>query len=113
MTAYAIHRPCGTAYALKHIAYAYFCGHIGKMTNSKRLPRPRDPNQLAKLIADIATGETTDRLVTEDGRDLAAVMMGRLGGLKGGKARAVSLSPERRSEIAAKAARARWGKAGD
>lgn len=80
------------------------------MSESNRLPRPRDANQLAKLITDIATGESEDRLVTEDGRDLAAVMMGRLGGLKGGRARAISLAPERRSEIAAKAARARWSK---
>ena len=82
------------------------------MTDSKRLPRPRDPNQLAKLIADIATGEQVDRLLTEDGRDLAAVMMGRLGGLKGGRARADALSPDRRSEIARAAAAARWVKNG-
>lgn len=79
------------------------------MSDSKRISRPRDPNQLAKLIADIATGDQADRLVTDDGRDLAAVMLGRLGGLKGGHARAATLSPERRKEIAEKAARARWG----
>lgn len=84
--------------------------NIVNMTDSKRIPRPRDPNQLAKLITDIATGETDDRLLTDDGRDLAAVMMGRLGGLKGGRARAAKLSPERRSEIAKSAAAARWGK---
>lgn len=72
--------------------------------------RPRDPNQLAKLIADIATGEATDQLVTDDGRDLAAVMLGRRGGLKGGRARANALSPARRSEIAKRAAAARWSK---
>lgn len=72
--------------------------------------RPRDPNQLAKLITEIATGETDDRLLTDDGRDLAAVMMGRLGGLKGGRARAVKLTAERRSEIARKAAATRWNK---
>lgn len=83
---------------------------MGNMSDSPRLPRPRDPNQLAKLIADIATGETDDRLVTEDGRDLAAVMMGRLGGLKGGRARAEALSPEKRRAIARQAAAARWGK---
>lgn len=82
------------------------------MIESKRPPRPRDPNQLAKLMADIATGEAEDRIVTDDGRDLAAVMLGRLGGLKGGKARAASLSSERRSEIARAAARKRWGKDG-
>lgn len=80
------------------------------MSDSKRLPRPRDPNQLAKLIADIATGDQEDRLVTDDGRDLAAVMLGRLGGLKGGRARADKLTPEQRSEIARKAAAGRWRK---
>ncbi len=82
------------------------------MSDSKHLPRPRDPNQLAKLIADIATGERED-LITEDGRDLAAVLLGRRGGLKGGPARAQSMSSERRREIAQKAANARWRKATD
>jgi hypothetical protein len=81
-----------------------------RMEGSKKLPRPRDPNQLAKLIADIATGEVSDSLVTDDGRDLAAIMLGRRGGLKGGRARAEALSPERRREIAQQAAAARWGK---
>lgn len=82
------------------------------MSDSKRLPRPRDPNELAKLITDIATGEVTDRMVTEDGRDLAAVLLGRRGGLKGGVARAHSLTSERRKEIAQQAARARWSSDG-
>ena len=80
------------------------------MSKSERTPRPRDPNQLAKLIAEIATGETDDRLLTEDGRDMLAVMMGRRGGLKGGKARAASLSAEKRTEIARNAAQRRWSK---
>jgi len=84
--------------------------HIADMDDSKRLPRPRDPNQLAKLIADIATGEQVDRVFTDDGRDLAAVLLGRRGGLKGGRKRAESLSPERRKEIAQRAAAARWSK---
>jgi hypothetical protein len=46
----------------------------------------------------------------EDGKNPAAVALGRLGGLKGGTARAKALSPEQRREIAQKAARARWGK---
>jgi hypothetical protein len=46
----------------------------------------------------------------EDGKNPAAVALGRLGGLKGGKARAAKLSKKRRSEIAKKAAQARWGK---
>lgn len=77
-----------------------------------RKSRPRDPNQLAKLIAAIAAGEESDRVFTEDGRDAAAVALGRRGGLKGGRARAERLSPERRREIAEKAARTRWGKKG-
>jgi hypothetical protein len=81
------------------------------MSTVPRRPRPRDPNQLAKLIADIATGEVpSDPIMTDDGRDLGAVMLGRLGGLKGGRARADSLTPERRSEIARAAAAIRWGK---
>lgn len=80
--------------------------------STKRIPRPRDPNQLAKLIADIATGEKEDRLLLDDGRDLAAVMLGRRGGLKGGKARADALSADRRSEIARNAAAARWDRHG-
>jgi hypothetical protein len=63
---------------------------------TKRLPRPRDPAQLAKLIVDIATGEVENRV--EDRRDMSAVEMGR----KGGSARAVSLSKARRTETAKK-----------
>ena len=74
------------------------------MTKPKR---PRDPNQLAKLIADIATGEVTETQ-TDDGKDPAAVALGRKGGLKGGEARAKKLTAEQRSEIAKKAAKARW-----
>jgi len=60
---------------------------------------PPDLNELAASIVEQATGE---------GKNPAAVMLGRLGGLKGGKARAARLSAERRSEIARKAANARW-----
>ncbi len=70
--------------------------------------RPRDPNQLAKLIVDIASGEVEDRLLTPDGKNAAAVALGRRGGLKGGLARAESLTPEQRREIARVAAAARW-----
>lgn len=69
--------------------------------------RPRDTNQLAHLIAAIATGEADD-VKTDDGKNPAAVALGRKGGLKGGKARASSLSPERRKEIAKLAAQERW-----
>ena len=67
--------------------------------------RPRDPNQLAKFIVDIATGEKTEG---ESGKDPAAVALGRKGGLKGGNARRGALSDKRRAEIAKKAALARW-----
>lgn len=74
--------------------------------------RPRDPNQLAKSIIDIATGQKPDRDPTpeEEGKNPAAVAMGRRGGLKGGAARAASMTPEQRAEIAKKAAAARWKK---
>lgn len=68
--------------------------------------RPRDPLQLAKLIGDIATGQIEEK--TDDGKNAAAVSLGRKGGLKGGKARAAALSPEKRKAIAKKAAKARW-----
>ena len=90
------------------------CGNLPSymtvVVESKRPKRPRDPNQLAKLIADIAAGNVEDLPVLDDGRDMAAVMLGRRGGLKGGPARAARLSPDERRRIAAKAARARWGK---
>ena len=69
---------------------------------------PRDVNQRAKATLDIITGDRIPEAPPV--KDERAVELGRLGGLKGGKARAVKLSPERRSEIATKAAQARWGK---
>lgn len=76
----------------------------------KRKKRPRDANQLARSIVDIATGEVEDREPTpeEQGKDPAAVSLGRRGGLKGGAARSRKLSPERRATIAKAAADARW-----
>lgn len=76
----------------------------------KRRKRPRDPMQLAKLIGDIATGQIQDEI--EDKRSPKAVERGKLGGIKGGKARAESLSSKKRKEIAKKAAKARWKKRG-
>jgi hypothetical protein len=72
----------------------------------KHLKRPRDPVQLGKLIGDILTGQVEDRPPTpeEEGKDPAAVAMGR----KGGAARAAKMSPKRRSEIAKRAAKRRW-----
>lgn len=71
---------------------------------------PNDINQRAKSIVDIVTGESEDAQATPDGKNPAAVALGKLGGLKGGKARAESLSATKRSEIAKKAAAARWSK---
>lgn len=68
----------------------------------KRPKRPRDPAQLAKLMIDIASGEIEDGSKQVSNR--------REGGLKGGPARARKLDPQRRREIAQKAATSRWGK---
>ena len=65
-----------------------------------RPKRPRDTNQLAKLIVDLATGENVEHEPDTSGQ--------RKGGLKGGKARAEKLSAEDRSKIAKRAAAARW-----
>jgi hypothetical protein len=70
--------------------------------------RPTDANQLAKLIVDISSGEVEDKPDYGD-KNPAAVELGRLGGKKGGKARAESLSAKKRKEIAKKASQARWG----
>jgi hypothetical protein len=70
--------------------------------------RPRDTNQLAAFIAGVATGDIK-LPKTDDGKDPAAVLLGRRGGLIGGKARAKTLTSERRKQIAKKAALARWG----
>jgi len=70
--------------------------------------RPTDLNALAASIVADATDEDKPEAV-DDGKDPAAVSLGRRGGLKGGKARAAKLTPEQRSEIARRAAVARWG----
>ena len=67
---------------------------------TKRIPRPRDPIGLAKLIGDIATGQVVDAV--EDGKDSAVVARGRAGGTKGGAVRSASIGPKRRSQIAKK-----------
>jgi hypothetical protein len=74
--------------------------YLDAMTD--RPKRPRDANQLAKFIVDVATeGESSVPLPDHEAQ--------RAGGLKGGKARADKLSSEERANIAQKAARARWG----
>lgn len=73
----------------------------------KRGKGRKDTNQLAFVVAQKAIGE----IPKEDlgGKNPAAVTLGRLGGLKGGKARAEKLTPEERKAIAEKAAKKRWG----
>lgn len=75
--------------------------------------RPRDINQLAASLVHDATDENREREPADDGKDPAAVSLGRRGGLKGGKARAAKLTAEQRSAIAKKAAAARWGSSDD
>lgn len=68
---------------------------------------PTDVNQLAHRIVQIASGEVAPK---PGEKNPAAQMLGHLGGLKGGPARAKALSKKRRSEIGKLAAKARWGK---
>jgi len=79
--------------------------------------RPRDPNQLAYRIVQEATGQVPkydpsapEIKPADPAKNPHAVALGRLGGLKGGAARAAALAPKKRAQIAAKAAKARWGK---
>ena len=70
--------------------------------------RPRDTNRLAKLVVELATDKL--RKTEDSAKNPAAVALGRLGGKKGGKARARALSAAQRREIAQLAASARWAK---
>ncbi len=70
----------------------------------KKPKRPRDPNQLAKLMVDIASSEEEDAEETATGERASKA------GKKGGPARAKALTPAQRSEIAKTAAQARWKK---
>ena len=80
------------------------------MSMQKRSRKVRlNGNRPATSISDQAvTDEELQAKAIEEGKNPAAVLLGRLGGLKGGKARAASLSAVERSEIAKKAAAARW-----
>jgi hypothetical protein len=78
---------------------------------AKRLKRPRDPVELGKLIGDILTGQVEDIAAPDpkdEGKNPAAIELGRMGGLKGGRARADSLTPAQRKKIAQDAAKKRW-----
>lgn len=75
---------------------------------AKRSPKPRDTNSLAAAIVAQATDPGDHGVDPDEGKDPAAVALGRKGGQKGGRARAASMTPEQRSEAARKAAAARW-----
>jgi len=86
---------------------------MAKPTPKKHLRRPIDPVQLAKLIGDIATNQVTDGQPSGPTPDEVRRVMsalGKIGGPKGGKARAESLSAKQRSRIARNAALSRWSK---
>lgn len=76
------------------------------MPDRSRKKRPADPNELAAQVVAESTREEPEP--SEDEGRRAAAVLGRLGGKKGGLARAAKLTPKRRSQIARKAARARW-----
>ena len=78
------------------------------MTDSKRKKRPADANQLAKFIVDVATGEEEDVVAESE-----IAKRGRLGGEKGGTARAKALTSRQRKQIAERAAAARWANKDD
>jgi hypothetical protein len=73
----------------------------------KRPRRPRDPNELAFQVFQEAIGEAPPP-PPEREKNAAAVALGKLGGVKGGTARAAKMTPEERTESARKAAQARW-----
>jgi len=87
------------------------CYSIGMNTSKKK--RPRDINELAASIeAEATSGKPAEEEspIKKPAKNPAAVILGRLGGLKGGRARAKNLTPEERKEIARIAALARWKK---
>ena len=73
----------------------------------KKPKRPRDFNQLGKMIVDMSTGDAPPEPPQPE-KNPAAVALGKLGGAKGGAARAAALSPAKRKAIAKKAANVRW-----
>lgn len=84
------------------------------MPERSKKSRPRDPNELAHRVFLESIGEAEkfdpSKPIPQPEKNPHAVALGRLGGLKGGAARAAALQPKKRSQIAAKAAKARWGK---
>ena len=94
------------------LALAVCSGYAQYMPNRSRKTRLPDPNLTAISIVERVTGETLVEKPTPppDGKDPAAVALGRKGGLVGGKARAKSMTKAQRTASAKKAAAARWGK---
>jgi hypothetical protein len=80
------------------------------MAMAKQSKKPADLNRLAAAIVGDATEETPAQ---DDGKDPAAVALGRRGGEKGGKVRASRMTAEERSKAARSAALARWKSSGD
>lgn len=80
---------------------------------AKKVKLPADTNKRAKSIVDLVTGDKEESTLSADQLSKAMSILGRKGGLKGGKARAASLTKKQRSEIAKKAAAARWKDKGD
>ena len=79
------------------------------MADKKPTKKKKDLNELAFSIVQQATGDIQPEETPSD-KNPHAVALGRLGGLKGGRARAEKLSKKRRIEIAKKAAKDRWSK---
>jgi hypothetical protein len=69
---------------------------------------PRDPNELAKYILDVTTGDAEK--IEPPKKDPAAVALGRRGGQASAKTRSQRLTPAKRKAIAKKAAKTRWAK---
>lgn len=76
--------------------------------SGKRGQGPKDFSQIAYEVFQKAIGEIPKEEPADPNKSLKAVTLGRMGGLKGGRARADSLTPEKRKEIATKAAEKRW-----
>lgn len=81
-----------------------------KRSSKTKKREPKDVNELAFAIVEVLTSEDQPVIEEEPEKNPAAVALGKLGGHKGGKARAAKLSPAKRKAIAKKAAKARWSK---
>lgn len=87
--------------------------------SSKKKPADQDLQQIARRVLDEVVPDSEPpkkraaKKKAEPKKNPAAVALGRLGGLKGGKARAEKLTPEQRKEIARKAAQKRWSRWGE